>query len=34
MCTQTTGAIPVITGGFGLQFVSNEPSMHLTSWLV
>ena len=34
MCTQATGAIPVIASSFGLQFVTNEPDMHLANGLV
>ena len=33
MCTQATGAIPVIACDSGLQFVSNEPGMQLASGL-
>jgi len=34
MCTQATGTIPVIACDSDLQFVSNEPDMHLASGLV
>jgi len=36
LCTQATGAITVVIHvacGSGLQFVSNEPGMHLASEL-